>query len=161
MSILLELIESAAPAYKRKGSTITRYYRCTSGPKEGKLASDPGKCGLRPDPKRVRHGRKVARAKGAIRVRKTAVAKLQQVSKKITNLNRNIFNRRHPSSNHQNESWFLDANMLQEFNIFTLNINQCEQLIESADQFLATINESEDKILHVTIDDNTGKLVIN
>lgn len=95
----LFVFEAAAPAYKRNGSSITRYYRCTSGPKKGKLASEPAKCGMRPNPKKVRHGRKVAKQKGAIRVRKTAIAKLQQISKKITDLNRNLNNRNSPTSN--------------------------------------------------------------
>jgi hypothetical protein len=89
----LELDEGAQRAFRRVGNNISQYYRCTSGPKKGKLASDPSKCGQRKDPAKVRHGRKVAQKKGAIRVRKTIAKKKTQVSKRVTQLNQTIRNR--------------------------------------------------------------------
>ncbi len=84
------LDEGAKRAFKRKGSSLTHYFRCTSGPKAGKLASDPSKCGQRPDPKRVRHGRKVAKLKGSVRVRKTQMKKKTELSKRISRLNKQL-----------------------------------------------------------------------
>jgi len=88
------LDEGAQRAFRRVANNITQYYRCTSGPKKGKLASDPSKCGQRKDPAKVRHGRRVAKQKGAIRVRKTIARKRTQVSKRVTKLNRVLKSRR-------------------------------------------------------------------
>lgn len=85
-----QLDEGAKRAFKRKGSSLSHYFRCTTGPKAGKLASDPSKCGQRPDPKKVRHGRKVAKLKGSIRVRKTQMKKKTELSKRISRLNKQL-----------------------------------------------------------------------
>lgn len=86
------LDEGAKKAYKRstKGTGVTMYFRCVSGPKKGKLAKDPASCGRRPDPKKVRHGRRVAQRKGKVRARKTSIRKKTQLSKRITQLNRRL-----------------------------------------------------------------------
>ena len=84
------LDEGAKRAFKRNGTTLSHYFRCTTGPKAGKLASDPSKCGQRPDPKKVRHGRKVAKLKGSIRVRKTQIKKKTELSKRISRLNKQL-----------------------------------------------------------------------
>lgn len=84
------LDEGAKRAFKRSGNSLSHYFRCTTGPKAGKLASDPSKCGQRPDPKKVRHGRKVAKLKGSIRVRKTQMKKRTELSKRISNMNRQL-----------------------------------------------------------------------
>lgn len=126
-----QLDEAAQRAYRRVGNSITQYYRCTSGPKKGKLASDPSKCGQRKDPQRVRHGRKVAQRKGSIRVRKTQARKRTQLSKRVTTLNATLRNR---NSKQTSES-FIDH----------LNANRlCEQLSEVPEDRLANlINELE------------------
>ncbi|MFY0655386.1 MAG: hypothetical protein JXR12_01280 [Neptunomonas phycophila] len=85
-----QLDEGAKRAFKRKGSSLSHYFRCTTGPKAGKLASDPSKCGQRPDPKKVRHGRKVAKLKGSVRVRKTQMKKKTELSKRISRLNKQL-----------------------------------------------------------------------
>ena len=87
---LLIISEGAQPAFKRSGSVIKRYFRCTTGPKAGKLVSDPKLCGLRKHPKRVRAGRKVAREKKGVRIRKTAISKRTSLSKLLTRLNARI-----------------------------------------------------------------------
>lgn len=92
--------EAATRAFKRFGREIRRYYRCVSGPKAGLLVSDPSECGKRKDPGRVRNGKKVARSRKGVRVRKSAIAKRQQVSKMVTKMNRRL-NQSHvkPASN--------------------------------------------------------------
>ena len=81
------LSEAAVRMFKRVGKDIKRRYRCTTGPKKGKPVSDPKKCATRKDPKKVRHGRKIARTKKGIRLRKTAVMKRTAMSKMVRKMN--------------------------------------------------------------------------
>lgn len=85
-----QLDEAAKRAFKRFGQELRRYYRCTSGPKEGKLVSDPKSCAQRKDPRRVRHGKIVQRVRKGIRVRKTKIAKRQAVSRMVTRMNQRL-----------------------------------------------------------------------
>ena len=81
------LNEGAIRQFKRFGTVIKRQYRCTSGPKAGKIAASPQACGQRKDPRKIRHGKKVARMKKGVRVRKTKIAKRKAVSKMVTRMN--------------------------------------------------------------------------
>ena len=81
------LSESAVRAFKREGQIIKKMYRCTFGPKEGKIVSEPGDCAKKKNKKRVKAGRIVARTKKGIRICKTAVAKQKAISKLVTRLN--------------------------------------------------------------------------
>ena len=81
------LTEAAVRMFKRMGKEIKRKYRCTTGPKKGKPVSDPSKCAQRKDPKKVRHGRKVARAKKGVRIRKSIIARRTSMSKMVTRMN--------------------------------------------------------------------------
>ncbi len=81
------LTEAAVRMFKRMGKEIKRKYRCTTGPKKGKPVSDPSKCATRKDPKKVRHGRKVARAKKGVRIRKSIIARRTSMSKMVTRMN--------------------------------------------------------------------------
>lgn len=129
---LLNIEEGAERAYKRnKSNQITRYYRCTSGPKKGKLASDPSKCGTRPDPKKVRHGKRVAKQKGAVRVRKSITTKKQYLSKRISQMNRALRQRR-DQNNTKNE--FFDMLTRLEFASF---LRECtEQQVDILTEFV-------------------------
>ena len=84
------LNEAAIRQFRRVGQVIKKQYRCTSGPKEGKIVATPQACGQRKDPKKVRHGRKVARMKKGIRIRKTIISKRKAVSKMVTKMNRRL-----------------------------------------------------------------------
>lgn len=128
----LQLDEGAQRAFRRVGNNISQYYRCTSGPKKGKLASDPSKCGQRKDPAKVRHGRRVAQKKGAVRVRKTIAKKKTTISKRVSKLNQTIRNRntgRAPTR----ESFldYIDTDVLLE-NVTILE-SQEERLINQLD----------------------------
>lgn len=163
------LTEAAERTFRRKQQQITRYYRCTSGPKKGKLASDPSKCGIRPDPKRVRHGKKVARQKGSVRVRKTIIAKKSHISKRVTQLNKLLRNRHSTTSNVKKESnvdALLNNNMLTEMHLDILieQINHTDDLVSNntltLDRLISISNTSgysitEDDIAYV--DDVTVK----
>lgn len=81
------LFETAKRIFKRDGDHVTNYFRCTVGPKKGKMVSDPSKCGKRANPKRVRHGRIVAKTRGAIRVKKSMITLKTHTSKRIRELN--------------------------------------------------------------------------
>ena len=85
--------EAAKKAYARRGGKVVRKYRCTSGPKKGKIVSDPKTCMTRKDPKKKRLGKKVAREKKGVRIRKTKIAKRQVTSKLITKMNKRLSGR--------------------------------------------------------------------
>lgn len=84
------LEEAAIRQFKRFGQVIKKQYRCTSGPKSGKIVASPQACGTRKDPKKVRHGRKVARMKKGLRAMKTRIAKRKQISKMVTRMNQRL-----------------------------------------------------------------------
>jgi len=68
--------------------TLKRQYRCTTGPKAGRIVTSPEKCGIRKDPRRVRLGKKAARMKKGQRVRKTLFTKRKTTSKRLSRLNK-------------------------------------------------------------------------
>lgn len=137
-----QLDEGAQRAYRRVGNNITQYYRCTSGPKKGKLASDPSKCGQRKDPKRVRHGRQVAQRKGSIRVRKTQARKRTQLSKRVTQLNTTLRKRNDGPPKNTRESFtnFLDSNVLVE-GMMKFSSNEIDQLCKAIELSTQFVNE--------------------
>lgn len=75
---------------KRLGSSVKRQYRCTSGPKKGRIVADPKQCAKRKDPKRRRIGKKSARLKKASRIMKTKLSKKKSLSRKITRINKRL-----------------------------------------------------------------------
>jgi len=79
--------EGAMRAVKRQGGKIVKKYRCTSGPKQGMIVSDPKTCMQRKDPKRKRIGKKVMREKGGVIRRKTSITKRSATSKMIQRTN--------------------------------------------------------------------------
>lgn len=85
-----ELSEAAKRQFKRIGNEIRKRYRCTAGPKKGKLVSEPGKCATRKDPKNVRRGRKVMRSKKGTIKRKAAITKRKAISRLVANMNRRL-----------------------------------------------------------------------
>jgi len=84
------LSEAAIRQFKRVGGQIKRQFRCTSGPKKGKIVATPQACAKRKDPKKRRHGKKVNRARKGVRVMKTRISKHQQQSKLVTRMNRRL-----------------------------------------------------------------------
>jgi hypothetical protein len=82
------IVESVVRQFRRYGDRFVRHYRCTSGPKAGRLTSDPASCGKRKDPKKVRMGKISARRKKGQRVRKTLFTKRKTQSKRLSRLNK-------------------------------------------------------------------------
>ncbi len=81
------LDEAAIRQWKKTSSGKVMKYRCTSGPKKGRLVSKPGACGIRKDPKRKRIGKKTMRAKKGVIQRKSAISKRKGISKMLKKLN--------------------------------------------------------------------------
>ncbi len=84
------LNEAARRAFKRIGKEIKRRYRCTTGPKKGRVVANPIVCATRKDPRKVRHGRKVARTKKGVRLRKTKIMKRTAMSKLARRMNKRL-----------------------------------------------------------------------
>ena len=84
---LMQLAETVDRQFRRYGDKFVRQYRCTSGPKSGRMVVSPDKCGIRKDPKRVRIGKKSARMKKGSRVRKTKFTKRKTQSKRLSRMN--------------------------------------------------------------------------
>jgi len=87
------LSEAAIRQFKRKGKEIIKKYRCTAGPKKGRLASNPNDCSKRKDPKKVRQGRKVMRSKKGVIKRKSLVTKKTSISKIVARMNARLMGR--------------------------------------------------------------------
>lgn len=85
-----QIIEEAAVIrqFRRIGNSLKRQFRCTSGPKKGRLVTSPAKCGIRKDPKRVRQGKINARRKKGQRIRKTQFTKRKTATKRLVRLNK-------------------------------------------------------------------------
>lgn len=81
------LTEAAVRQWKKKGNSMTKKYRCVTGPKANRLVASPGDCAKRKDPKKVRQGRKTMRAKKGIISRKSKISKKKSISKMLTKLN--------------------------------------------------------------------------
>lgn len=82
------IAEAVQRQFRRYGDNFLRQYRCTSGPKAGRMVNSPEKCGIRKDPRRVRIGKKASRVKKGIRVRKTKFTKRKTQSKRLSRLNK-------------------------------------------------------------------------
>lgn len=89
------LEEAAIRQFKKKRGTnkMEKKFRCTTGPKAGKIVSDPTSCSKRPDPKKRRQGRKVMRTKKAAIQRKSRVSKKKSISKTLTKLNARLMSK--------------------------------------------------------------------
>ena len=81
------LDEAAKRQWKKTATGRVMKYRCSSGPKKGRLVSKPGGCGIRKDPKKKRIGKKVMRSKKNVSGRKTAISKRKGISKMLKKLN--------------------------------------------------------------------------
>jgi hypothetical protein len=85
---VLVISEAVQRQFRRYGDSFKRQYRCTTGDKAGRLVTSPEKCGIRKDPKRVRMGKRAARAKKGQRIRKSLFTKRKTQSKRLSRLNK-------------------------------------------------------------------------
>lgn len=84
------LEEAARRQFKRMGNEIKKRYRCTAGPKKGKMVSEPNKCATRKDPRKVRQGRKLMRSKKGTIKRKAGITKRKSISRLVANMNKRL-----------------------------------------------------------------------
>jgi hypothetical protein len=84
-----ELDESAKMAWARRGKSIVRKYRCTSGRRKGRIVSKPAQCNASIDLKKRMTLRKTKAAKGGRMIRKARrTKKVNPVSKRLKRMNR-------------------------------------------------------------------------
>ena len=82
------LIETKA-AWARRGNKVKRLYRCTSGPRKGRIVNEPSRCSKPIDLKKRMQMRKLKAAKGKMMVRKTKKTKrTNPASRRLKALNR-------------------------------------------------------------------------
>ncbi len=81
------LSEAAVRQFKIVDKKITKRFRCTSGPKKGKLVANPSACSKRPDPKKVRQGRATMRSKKGVVQRKAKVSKKKAMNRIVAKMN--------------------------------------------------------------------------
>lgn len=75
--------------WARKGDRIVRKHRCTSGPRSGRLVSDPSKCHSPINIKKRVQMKKTRASKGAKMARKAKKTKrINPASKKVKRLNK-------------------------------------------------------------------------
>jgi len=82
--------ESVKRQYKKVNGKIEKRFRCSGGPKKGKLVSKPSICFKRKDRDKVRRGRKVMRLKKKLISRKTKISKRRSISKIIARMNKRL-----------------------------------------------------------------------
>lgn len=82
------LDEAAIRVFKRTGKEITRKFRCIAGRKKGKIVAKPTGCAQRKEPRRIRLGRKVARMRKGVRIRKSRLAQKTSVHRLVRRLNK-------------------------------------------------------------------------
>ncbi|MGI0075807.1 MAG: hypothetical protein ACREAU_00180 [Nitrosopumilaceae archaeon] len=87
------LEEAAKRAFRRRGTKLVPGYRCTAGPKAGRVVSTPTTCSHRKDPAKIRRGKKVMRQRGATIRRKSRLTKRRAVSKALVRINKRLSGR--------------------------------------------------------------------
>tara|TARA_B110000503_G_scaffold117004_1_gene176574 strand:+ start:5133 stop:5417 length:285 start_codon:yes stop_codon:yes gene_type:complete len=87
--MLVTEIISEGIAYQRKGSSVSRKYRCTSGPRKGQVRASPASCNA-PINVKARHTLAKTKSKiGSTGVLKTSRTKrLDPSSKRVKRLNK-------------------------------------------------------------------------
>lgn len=81
--------ESAIRIWARNGNKIVQKYRCISGPKKGRIVSDPATCSRPVDPRKRQQMRQLRARKGRSMTRKAVKArKLNPLSRRVAQLNK-------------------------------------------------------------------------
>lgn len=87
---LVEARRAWKRVFKAGRPVLKRWYRCTSGPKKGKMVSTPRVCATRKDPKKVRRGRVIARRRKAVRIRKSKVTGRTATHRMLVKMNKRL-----------------------------------------------------------------------
>jgi len=82
-------IEEAKMAWARRGNKVVRKFRCTSGPRKGRIVANPSQCFKAPDVKKRMTLRRTKSKMGKRLVRKAGRTKrLNPVSRRVQRLNK-------------------------------------------------------------------------
>ena len=76
--LIEDIVESVVPAFGRRGNKVVKKYRCTSGPRKGRVVAKAGTCNA---PKQVKQRQSMIRT----RMRKGAAMKTKSRITKKTN----------------------------------------------------------------------------
>lgn len=84
-----EIEESVKRIWARSGDKVVRKFRCTSGPKQGRIVSSASACGRAPDPKKRLQMKKTKASKGKRMARKAQRTKKRNpTSLRVQRLNK-------------------------------------------------------------------------
>ena len=85
------LLSEIVRAFVRRGKTIKKLYRCTAGPRKGRVVSEPSKCFARKKPAVLRNKlRKSAIRTAAKRKIKSKIARRKAIHFRLQRLNRTL-----------------------------------------------------------------------
>lgn len=81
--------EGAIRQFKKKpgSNKLEKKFRCSGGPKDGKIVSSTTACAKRVDPKKRRHGKLVMKRKGSTIKRKSDISKKRSISRMLSKMN--------------------------------------------------------------------------
>lgn len=86
-----DLIEGAKIAWARVGNKVVRKYRCTSGPRQGRIVANPTQCGKPFDIKKRLKLKQTKAAKGARMARKRSrTLRRNPASKRVQRMNKGM-----------------------------------------------------------------------
>ncbi len=84
-----ELDEAVKRIWARSGKKVVRKFRCTSGPKQGRIVASAAACGRAPDPKKRLRMKRTKASKGARMTRKALRTKKRNpASLRVARLNK-------------------------------------------------------------------------
>ena len=84
----ISIDEGATSIYGRKGNQSTRKYRCSSGPRKGRIVAKPATCNAPKNVKASNTLKKTRRSKGkTISIKSTRTKRTNPTSKRLTKLN--------------------------------------------------------------------------
>lgn len=92
-----DIVEGYKQVWGRSKKGLVRRYRCTDGPKKGRVVAKASTCGTRVGQKKSLKLKTTRRTKGKSQAVKRSVTMKRPTSKRLTRLNRNIKPRRRKS----------------------------------------------------------------
>jgi|TARA_B110000503_G_C7131733_1_gene407079 hypothetical protein len=85
-----EIVEGYKQVWGRSKKGVVRRYRCTDGPKSGRVVAKPSTCGTAINQQRSVNLKKTRRSKGASQAIKRRITMKRPTSTRIKNLNKNL-----------------------------------------------------------------------
>jgi hypothetical protein len=91
---VVEIIEGYTQVWGRSKKGVVRRYRCTDGPKKGRVVAKPSTCGTRVNQKKSLQLKNTRRTKGKSQSIKRAATMKRPTTSRIQKLNKGITPRR-------------------------------------------------------------------